>query len=108
MPTTTNSTITCVRGQSLSAVLNWTAGGTPVDVTGYTGRFQVRTTANAVLGTFDLVIVDGVFTLSLTPAQTRSISTGSHVWGVEFTSGGGQVTSTTPSNPFLSLPEAVR
>lgn len=106
--TTVDSTITCVRGQTFGAAFNWTSGGEAVDVTGYTGRFQVRSSSGAILGTFDLVIVEGVFNLTLTPTQTRSIPVGMHFWGLEFTSGGGQVTSVGPSYQFRSLPEAVR
>lgn len=109
MPTTTvDSTITCVRGSSFNATINWTSGGTAVNLTGYTGRLQVRSSSGAVFGTFDLTIVDGVFNLALTPAQTRLIPVGMHVWGMEFTSSGGQVTPVGPAYQFRSLPEAVK
>jgi len=82
------------QGSNFSQVLTFlqTAGGTPVDLTGLTGRMQIRQT----LASSDVIIelttengrlafggVNGVVTMTLTAAETAAILT-EGVYDLEF------------------------
>lgn len=77
------------------------ASGAAFNLTGLTGKAQIRPTAasSTVLAEFvvtlmNQVSVPGGFTLSLTPAQTAALSPGTAVWDVQFSNAGGTVIET--------------
>lgn len=83
--------------------------GSVGDLTGFTAKFQVRPSASS--GTLTLEIVPtintttGTVTLSITPAQTASLVTGS-VYAIELTNG--TVTSRLSEGQLVVSPEVVR
>lgn len=70
--------------------------GSPVgDLTGYTAKAEIRTTAasNTALATFDATIIDA-FTVGLhLPANQSKLVTTAAVWDVQVTDPAGQVTT---------------
>ena len=82
------------QGSNFSQVLTFlqTAGGTPVDLTGLTGRMQIRQTlasSNVIIemttanGRLAFGGVNGVVTMTLTAAETETILTDG-VYDLEF------------------------
>ncbi len=74
--------------------------GTAIDLSGYTARMQVRTTANAASIVISLttensrIAVDGAagtVTLILTPAETDALPADAYVYDLELVSGTGDV-----------------
>lgn len=88
------------QGATLSRVITWTINGTPVNLTGYTARMQVRPTATASSTYLSLTTgsgitlggVAGTITLSATAAQMASCPAGQHRYDLELVSGSGEVT----------------
>jgi hypothetical protein len=63
--------------------------GDPVDLSGYTGRSQIRkhhTSSNAVSFSVSLTEATGVVSLGLTANQTSSLISGRYVYDVEVVS----------------------
>jgi hypothetical protein len=92
------------RGDTLSLGCLWTSGpgtsGDPIDLTGYTARAQMRTSASAAVYAELDVDIDpgtaGTFVLGATAAATAEWAPGSYVCDIEFTSAGGEVYSRGP------------
>lgn len=83
-----------VQGDSFLHEFTWTQGGVPVSLTGLTGAAQIRvrhSSANPIVS-FTVATVNaggGVFTVGLSPNQTRALPVGheSCVYDVQFTGG---------------------
>ncbi len=72
------------------------ADGTPVDLTGWSGRGQIRRTVRdeTVLASFTVVIVDpseGAFSIGLAAATTAGFDTRPAVYDIELVDGAGGV-----------------
>lgn len=90
--------ITIKRGDTLSvAGVAAQDSGVALNLTGYTVRSQVRSSAGALVAALSVTVTSatlGTFTLDATAAATASWLTGRHVCDVEYTSAGGIVSST--------------
>jgi hypothetical protein len=97
--------LTIYQGSDFSEVVTFlqTAGGTPVDLTGLTGRMQIRKTKESTDVIIELTTengrlafggTDGVVTMTLTAAETATILT-EGVYDLEF------VTSATSAARWL-------
>lgn len=93
--------ITCEQGATFNLVLTWrNPDQSPVDNTGYTAKMQVRASkadADAVLtlqtgSGITLGGTSGTVTLNASAATTGALTSGTYVYDLELTSGGGNVT----------------
>lgn len=94
---------TIYQGASFDRVFTWQVGdpATAVNLTGYTGRMQVRaavgspttivelTTSN---GRMTLGGAAGTITLAITASDTAALAPGQYVYDMEMVSSGGEVT----------------
>lgn len=67
-----------------------TTGGTPIDLTGYTAKTQVRHATNSNLifeSTPVIVAVDGQITMTWTAEQTQKLVDANYQYGLEITKG---------------------
>lgn len=88
------------QGATFSYVLTWEVGGSPVNLTSYTGRLQARTTPDATTPVLSLTTGSGItlggsagtITLTRTAAQTAALTPGRYVYDLELESAGGVVT----------------
>lgn len=87
----TKANITIDQGTTFSTVISLTDdNGEPIDLTGYTGRSQMRkhyTSSNSQSFTVSLSNTSGVVSLSLTATQTANLTPGRYVYDVEVVSG---------------------
>lgn len=93
--------ITCEQGATLNLVLTWrNPDGSPIDVTGYTAKMQVRaskadSTALLTLQTGSGITLGGAagtITLNASASATGGIDAGGYVYDLEMTSSDGTVT----------------
>jgi hypothetical protein len=107
----------CYQGASFDYTLTWQTGGTPVNLSGYTARMQVRDSydgGSAVVsitsGTgITLGGTAGTIVVALTATQTAAIDatpSGQYVYDLELVSGS-TVTRLVEGN-FLMSPEVTR
>lgn len=77
------------QGSAYSAIIPVLAlNNLPMNLTGYSGRGQIRRNYNATLAVDFLVEIledptDGIIKISLTPAQTASMKAGRYVFDIE-------------------------
>jgi DUF4097 and DUF4098 domain-containing protein YvlB len=87
----TKANIIIDQGTTFSTSINLTDdNGDAIDLTGYTGRAQMRkhyTSSNAQSFTVSLQSSNGIVTLSLTETQTANLTAGRYVYDVEVVSG---------------------
>lgn len=91
--------ITIGETYSQQGAVTATAGGAAIDLTGWTGTAQVRTSAGALVGAFTIAIdagTAGTFLISATAAVTALWSAGDHVADLRFVGAGGEVTLSPP------------
>lgn len=100
MPAATYN-IVCDQGATFSRIITWkNTSGTPIDLTGYTAKMQVRTTpaaASAVLtlstAAGSIVLGGALGTITLTgQASAMNMDGYNYVYDLELTSSGGAVT----------------
>ncbi len=87
----TKANIIIDQGTTFSTSINLTDdNGDAIDLTGYTGRAQMRkhyTSSNSQSFTVSLQSSNGIVTLSLTETQTANLTAGRYVYDVEIVSG---------------------
>lgn len=75
------------QGTTFSTTINLTDdNGDPINLTGYTGRSQMRkhyTSSNSQSFTVSLNSSEGIVTLALTASQTANLTAGRYVYDVE-------------------------
>ena len=90
----------CRIGATFSRQITWESGGTPVPLTGYTGKMQVRSdddsaTVVVTFTTSDTTMtlggVAGTITLLLSAATTAALAAGVYVYDLILTAGTGEV-----------------
>ena len=102
----------CYQGANFDYTLTWNSGGTPVDLTNYDARMQVRTSAegtaiylNLTAGTgITLGGTAGTIYLEADAATTSGIGQGSYSYDLELISEAGYVTRLV-NGTFLVDPE---
>jgi len=97
------ATITHKQGDTLDWVINLTDTGSPVDITDWSVRAQIRQ-GDTLIFNLTVTVVDaanGLFRLSATAAQTDTWSAGSHSCDVEFTDDSSNVFSTETFNVVI-------
>lgn len=87
------------QGETFSKVLTWKAGSpslSPVDLTGFTGKMQVRTLAGNLVvelstanSRISLGGTAGTITLTIASADTSTLLVGTHSYDLFVTSSGG-------------------
>lgn len=103
------------QGVTYNQTLNWSISGTPVNLTSYTAKMQVRktayfTTAVATFTTDDGSITldaSGNITLHKSAADASAIPAGSYVYDLELTSSNGTVKRLLEGS-FIVDPEVTR
>jgi hypothetical protein len=89
------------QGATFSRVIRWKADNANVNLTGYTARMQLRTSAEAITTLEDLTTENGgitlggtagTITLSLTATETAALPATRAVYDLELVSSGGVVT----------------
>jgi hypothetical protein len=89
------------QGATFSRVIRWKADNANVNLTGYTARMQLRTSAEAIATLEDLTTENGgitlggtagTITLSLTATETAALPATRAVYDLELISSGGVVT----------------
>ena len=107
---------TADQGATWNTVFTYAIDGTPVDITGYTARMQVRSTVDATStiasftttgGTIVLGGSAGTITMNVTATATAAIAAGSYVYDLEIVSGAGVVTRLL-QGPFVVSAEVTR
>lgn len=93
--------ITCDQGATFSRTLTWTdPAKNPRNLTGYTARMHVRTTADATTTLIELTTANsrislggtaGTITLTISATDTAALTPGKYVYDLELVSGGGVV-----------------
>jgi len=87
----TKANITVDQGTTFSTTIYLTDdNGDPIDLTGYTGRSQMRkhyTSSNSQSFSVSLSNTEGSVSLTLTAVQTANIVAGRYVYDVEVVSG---------------------
>lgn len=97
------ATITHKQGDTLDWVINLTDTGSPVDLTDWSIRAQIRQ-GDTLIFNLTVTVVDaenGLFRLSATAAQTDLWAAGSHSCDVEFTDDSSNVFSTETFNVVI-------
>ena len=92
--------LTMWQGATWDYTLTWTISATPVNLTGYTARMQVRklhSSPTAVLSLTNLAGITlggsaGTIVLAATATQTAAITASTYVYDLELVSGAGVVT----------------
>lgn len=100
----------CYQGASFDYLLNWNTGGTPVNLTGYGARMQVRETADATAVLMSLTAGTGITLggtagsvfLEATATTTAALPHGQFVYDLELVSGAGYVTRLVEGNFTVS------
>jgi hypothetical protein len=91
---------TLYQGTTLRKEFTWTAAGVPVDLTGYTGRAQLRTSAGTAAIALDLtsanggILVSGVtgkITMYATDLQTDTLTADKYLYDLDITNTLGDV-----------------
>lgn len=94
--------LTADQGATFEYILTWTnPDGTPIDLTGYTARMQIRrrTTSQQLVdtlttenGKITLGGAEGTITLNLSATETAALPAAQHQYDLELVSSGGEVT----------------
>ena len=94
--------ITCDQGATFKRTITWTnQAKTPYNLTGYTARMQVRSTASASNVELELTTANsrivlggtaGTIQLTVPAVTTAALTPGLYVYDLELVSGGGEVT----------------
>lgn len=88
------------QGDTFTSKPAWKVNNSYVNVTGYTAKMDVKiapTSTSTIIelttenGRITAGTTDGVFTLSLTAAETSDIPVGNYVYDLQITSPGGEV-----------------
>jgi hypothetical protein len=100
--------ITVTQGDTLSRVLTWTNNAkVPNNLTGYTAKMQVRSSADSTTVVLELSTVNGyivlggtagTITLTVPAANMSIVNAGQYVYDLELVSGGGQKTTIVEGN----------
>ena len=107
---------TCPQGSTFDTTLTWKIDDTPVDVSGYSGRLQVRETHDSTDYIVDLTDLNGGINLGasagtinifISAEDTASFITGDHVYDLEVISGNTTVTRLVEGR-FNVTPEVTR
>lgn len=108
--------ITCDQGATFSRVITWkNSNGTPIDLTNYTARMQVRANYPATTTVLNLTTENGgitlggaagTITLAATATATAAISADQYVYDLELITGA-QVTRVVEGT-FTVTPEVTR
>lgn len=107
--------LVCPQGSTFSRTLTYEIDNTPVNLTGYSARMQVRvdyaTTTTLVSLTSGSGITlggsAGTITFTITAAASALLPPGSWVYDLELVSGGGEVTRLIQGE-FVVTPEVTR
>lgn len=92
---------TILQGDTLSNAPVWKINSTPVNVTGYSAKMQVRRAVDGSLvvelssanGRIAVGTTDGKFTLALTAGETAALPTGQFLYDLEVTAPDATVTT---------------
>ena len=107
---------TCPQGSTFDTTLTWKIDNTPVDVSGYSGRLQVRETHDAtdyivyltdLNGGINFGASAGTINIFISAEDTASFITGDHVYDLEVISGNTTVTRLVEGR-FNVTPEVTR
>ena len=107
----------CYQGASFDYTLTWNAGGSAVNLTGYTARMQVRETTASTAVALSLTAGTGItlggtagtIALALTATQTAAIDatpSGQYVYDLELVNG--STVTRLVEGTFIVLPEGTR
>lgn len=107
----TNHAITLFIGSAFSLALEWQdADGTPVDLTGWSARLQVRADTDSTVALVDATDGDGItlddaghIDVELTPADTATLDAGTAVWDLVLVN-----PSTEPQPPLIGGTATIR
>lgn len=89
------------QGDTFQNVPVWKIGGTPVNVTGYSAKMQVRKAVGGTVlielssanGRITVGTTDGSFTFYISPADTAALQAGEWVYDFDVTAPNGTVTT---------------
>jgi len=92
--------ITIEQGATYDQTFTFTRDGSPVNLTGYTARMQIRASVTAqqvvydvaVTGTFTLGGAAGTIRIVITATNTAALTAGTYVYDLELQSASGVVT----------------
>lgn len=82
-------------GATFRRQIRWTAAGSPVNLTGWTGRMQIRQHPDAAVTAAAAVTLGGVagtIDVLLTATQTTGMSPGRYMYDLELVNGTGDIT----------------
>lgn len=109
--------LTVEQGATWSVTVTWEVDGSPVNLTNYSARMQVRTRheasatlvslTSAVGGGLTLGGVAGTIGIALSATATAALPAGGHVYDLEMVSGAGVVTRLLEGR-FTVTPEVTR
>ena len=109
--------INCDQGATFSRTITWTdSARTPYNLTGYTARMHVRTTAATTTTLIELTTANsritlggasGTVTLTISATDTAALTPGKYVYDLELVSGGGVVSRIIEGN-FVVKAEVTR
>lgn len=106
----------CPQGATFTTQLTWKTDTTPVDLTNYTARMQVRSSWSSDTKIADLTTANGGITLggtagtiliTITATATAAMPAGVAVYDLELVAGSGTVTRLVQGN-FTITPEVTR
>jgi hypothetical protein len=105
----------CYQGASFDYQLTWNLNDTPVDLTNYDARMQVRPSYNSSSVVLNLTAGTGITLggtagtvfIEATPTQTAAIAAGQYVYDLEMVAAGGAVTRLVEGR-FTVDPEVTR
>lgn len=85
------------RGDTFERNCQLTENGTPIDITGWSIKSQIRDSSGVLIDDLDTSITDvatGLYKLSKPAASTALWEPGGHLFDIEFTTSAGSVMST--------------
>lgn len=107
--------LTMYQGASWDYTLTWQTNGTPVNLTNYSARMQIRTSHDANTATLSFTSGSGItlggtagtILLEALPATTAGVASGQYVYDLEMVSPAGAVTRLVEGLVFVD-PEVTR
>ena len=107
--------VTMYQGATFDLSLTWNVNSLPVNLTGYTGRMQVRSSFASDTAILSLTSGSGItlggtagtILINATAATTAGVATGQYVYDLELVSGGSAVTRLIQGT-FLVDPEVTK
>ena len=107
--------VTMYQGANFDLNLSWNVAGTPVDLTSYTARMQVRSTFDASSSVLSFTSGSGItlggtagtILVEASAATTAGVPVGQYVYDLELVSAGSAVTRLVQGNLTLD-PEVTR